>query len=427
MRVAVFTNQFPSRLSTFFARDMRALLDAGLELDIYPIYPLDGALWRYVPAELDEHVLPRSQVHHLPLRSVLGSARLGDAEGRSLPSFARDSARAGLAAARFGIESLTKTGYAALKAWGWSSRAKRPDHVLAYWGNYAATAAYLFHRAIVPDVPFSMFVHARMDLYRKPAFLVAKMLHADNVFLVCEFNRLYIAEHYPDDFPRIADRLRIHHLGLDLDAVRYAPGNRPACRLVGVGRQEPLKGYHVLLDALAALRARGIPAELELVGGGPQHAALRRQAARLGLDDVVQFSGWLKPEQTMEAIRRATILVHPSVSLDAMPTVLKEALAVGTPVVASRLAGIPEIVDNGRCGMLVPPDDRAALTDALSTLITDTDLRRRYADAGRAHAVRLFDAPRNGRLLATRLRETRRHQRAPTALLSALTSGIGQE
>ncbi len=129
----------------------------------------------------------------------------------------------------------------------------------------------------------------------------------------------------------------------------------------------------------------------------------------------------------MEAIRRATILVHPPVSLDAMPTVLKEALAVGTPVVASRLAGIPEILDDGRCGVLVPPDDRAALTDALATLIADSDLRRRYADAGRAHAVRLFDAPRNGQLLATRLRETHRRKRAPTAALSPLASGVGNE
>ncbi len=427
MRVAVFTNQFPSRLSTFFARDMRALLDAGLELDIYPIYPLDRALWRFVPAELDESVLPRSRIHHVPLRAVLDRADRGGMQVRSLSAFARDRARASLAAARFGVESLSKTGYAALKAWAWTARAIKPDHVLAYWGNHAATSAYLFHRAAFPDVPFSMFVHARMDLYRKPAFLVHKMLHADNVFLVCEFNRRYIAEHYPEAFSRLAGKLRIHHLGLDLDAVPYTPGARPGYRLVGVGRQETLKGHHVLIDALAVLRRKGIGAELELVGDGPQHAALRRQAARLGLGGAVQFSGWLDPDQTMEAIRKATILVHPSVSLDAMPTVLKEALAVGTPVVASRLAGIPEIVDDGRCGVLVPPGDCAALADALAMLIADDDRRRRYADAGRAHAEKLFDAPRNGRLLAMRLGETRRRQRSPTAALNALPSGVGRD
>lgn len=422
MRVAVFTNQFPSRLSTFFARDMRALIDAGLELDIYPIYPLDRALWRFVPAELDERALPRSRVHHVPLRGVLAApparAASGAASGVTsagrgarLAPFARDSARVGAAAARFGVESLVKTTYAAFKAWAWTARARPPDHVLAYWGNYAATCAYLFHRAAVPTVPFSMFVHARMDLYRKPAFLVPKMLHADNVFLVCEFNRRYIAEHYPADYPSLADRLHIHHLGLDLQAVPYTPDGRPPCTLVAVGRQEPLKGYHVLLDALAGLRARGVPAELELVGDGPQGPALRAQAARLALGDVVRFRGWLPPDETLAAIRAATLLVHSPVTLDAMPTVLKEALAIGTPVVASELAGIPEILDGGRCGRLVPPGDVAALTAALADLLGDGALRRRYADAGRAHAVKLFDAPRNGAALATLLRGTRRGAR----------------
>lgn len=429
MRVAVFTNQFPSRLSTFFARDMRALLDAGLELDIYPIYPLDRALWRFVPAELDERALPRSRVHHVPLRGVLGAARasrsartsswrtpLASTAGGAAPAarevllapFARDSVRAGAAAARFGIEPLVKTTYAALKAWAWTARARPPDHVLAYWGNYSATCAYLFHRAAAPTVPFSMFVHARMDLYRKPAFLVPKMLHADNVFLVCEFNRRYIAEHYPAHYPALADRLRIHHLGLDLQAVPYTPDGRPPCTIVAVGRQEPLKGYHVLIDALARLRERGVPAELELVGDGPQGAALRAQAARLSLGGVVRFRGWLPPDETLAAIRAATVLAHPPVSLDAMPTVLKEALAIGTPVVASRLAGIPEILDDGRCGLLVPPGDAGALAAALAALLSDGALRRRHADAGRAHAVKLFDAPRNGAALATLLRETRR-------------------
>src|SRR5437660_1770577 len=67
MRLAVFTNKFPHRISTFFARDMRALIDAGIELDIFPFYPLEPDLWRYVPDILNEKVLPRTRIHHIDL------------------------------------------------------------------------------------------------------------------------------------------------------------------------------------------------------------------------------------------------------------------------------------------------------------------------------------------------------------------------
>jgi colanic acid/amylovoran biosynthesis glycosyltransferase len=104
--------------------------------------------------------------------------------------------------------------------------------------------------------------------------------------------------------------------------------------------------------------------------------------------------------------------VHPSVAPDAMPTVIKEAMAVGTPVVASDLAGIPEMLDGGRCGRLVPPGDAAALTVAIAELL-DAPLRRReLADAARAHLDARFNLWTNGAALAATLRRTERQRRA---------------
>src|SRR5690606_19485498 len=136
-----------------------------------------------------------------------------------------------------------------------------------------------------------------MDLYRKPAFLVEKMLYADTVFLVCDFNRRYLAQHYPAEFSRIEPKLRTHHLGIDLAAVEFAPSRRPPARLLAVGRLEPLKGYRELLRAVALLAERGCPVELELIGGGPQERELRRLADRLGIAPAVQFAGWSKPAE----------------------------------------------------------------------------------------------------------------------------------
>ena len=93
---------------------------------------------------------------------------------------------------------------------------------------------------------------------------------------------------------------------------------------------------------------------------------------------------------------------------DAVPTVIKESMALGTPVVASNVAGIPELLDGGRCGMLVPPQNVEALADAIKTLLANTAMRRTYADAARKYAEEQFDLWRNGRRLARVLRSTKR-------------------
>jgi glycosyltransferase involved in cell wall biosynthesis len=101
--------------------------------------------------------------------------------------------------------------------------------------------------------------------------------------------------------------------------------------------------------------------------------------------------------------------VHPSIGLgDAVPTVIKEAMAVGTPVVASRVAGIPELLQDGRCGVLVPARSPARLAEAVGDLLKDEPRRRQLARAARTFAEETFDLWRNGRRLAGILRSTRR-------------------
>jgi colanic acid/amylovoran biosynthesis glycosyltransferase len=412
MRLAVFTNHFPARLNTFFARDMRALIAAGIELDVYPFYPLDEACWPMVPALLGPEFLPRDRVRHLHRAEVARSVVSWPSP--PAPAFLRDAARVVRAGMRFGVAPAAKAAYAAGYAWATVKRFAGPayDHVLAYWGNYAASAAYLFHRHVQPDVPFSMFVHARMDLYRQPAFLAQKLLYADNVFVVCEYNRRYLEQHYGGIYPRIAARIQLHHLGLPLEEIGYQPEPRPPARLIGVGNLEPLKGFAGAVQAVATLRARGMDVQLELLGRGEAEPELRRLADRLGVSSAVIFRGWLAPDEVLSAMRAATLLVHPSVAPDAMPTVIKEAMAVGTPVVASDLAGIPEMLDAGRCGRLVPPGDAVALTGAIAELLAAPLRRRELADAARAHLDARFNLWTNGAALAATLRRTERQRRA---------------
>ena len=177
--------------------------------------------------------------------------------------------------------------------------------------------------------------------------------------------------------------------------------------MIAVGRLASDKGFVYLLRAVHELRGRGIEVELELVGDGPDRPRLERVARQLGIAHCVTFRGWLKFAEVRSAMSRATLLAHPSDRLgDGLPNVLREAMALGTPVVASRLAGIPEALDNGACGILVPPKDVSALADAIATLLGDESLRHQYARAARAHVERSFDLWRNTQGLADRLRTT---------------------
>jgi len=405
VRLAVFTNRYPGRVSTFFERDMLALLHAGIELDIFPLRRYDHTLWRYSLA-VGKRTLPRDRVHNLGVLQSLGQpwprARLG--------AFLRDVAAITVSATRFGLGPPLKTLYAVPKVLAWAgSNTVRYDHVLAYWGNYAGTCAYLFHRLSQPHAAFSMWLHAGTDLYYRPIHLRQKLAYADRVITCCEFNRGFIRDGFPEIAPRLESRMAVMYHGLDLAGFPYQPEGRPAKRIIAVGRLAADKGFNYLLYAIAALAQMGQDVTLDIVGDGEEGSRLRHLAQWLGIGNRVRFRGWLPFADVQAAMLDATVLVHPSSELgDGLPNVLREAMALGTPVIASEVAGIPEALDGGRAGVLVPPRDVPALVTAVVRLLGDAALRRRLADAGRRRCEELFDVWHNGAQLATLLRAARR-------------------
>jgi len=410
MRLAVFTSKYPARVSTFFERDMRALLEAGIELDVLSIYPLDSSLWQHTRDLLGQDGLPRERVHHLG--ALAGVAGLRPWPLRKAAAFLRDASSVLAPSVRHGPGAVARTAYLLPKAWVWArEHADRYDHVLGYWGNYAATCAYLFHRLIQRPIPYSIWLHAGTDLYLRRPFLREKLLYADCIITCCEFNRGFLHAAYPDLVPTIDSRIHVTYHGLDLRAFPYAPLGRPSNRILGVGRLSRYKGWEYLLRAVAELRGRGVEAEVDLVGGGEGRAELARLAAELGIASLVRFHGWVPFEEVRAAMSRATVLVHPSEGLgDGLPNVIREAMALGTPVVASDVAGIPEALDRGRCGLLVPPRDVPALADAILRVLGDAALRLRLAAGARRLAEAKFDLWTNGARLADRLRAARRSE-----------------
>lgn len=417
MRLAVFTSKYPAQVATFFERDMRALTDAGVEIDVFSIAPLDPSQWRHSLDLLGPERLPRERVHHLSHRDTLGSARRILERGGLGTRFRRDARAILTSAARHGAVPLAKTAYVLPKAWAWAAEylrsqddgtGPRYDHVLGYWGNYAGTCAYAFHRLALPNVPFSLWLHAGTDLYRTPVFMREKLLYADNIITCCEFNVGYMTKAFADIAPRFAPKVHVCHHGLDIAAFPYRTDGRPPNRVLAVGRLAKHKGFDYLLRAAQLLHQRGTDVVIEFVGEGAEQRALAALARELGIADRVQFRGWLPFPEVRKAMSEATLLVHPSDGLgDGLPNVVREAMAVGTPVIASDVAGIPDALQDG-CGVLVPPKDVAALANAIDALLADPAERARIAARARARAEERYDLWRNGARLAELLRSSHR-------------------
>jgi colanic acid/amylovoran biosynthesis glycosyltransferase len=409
LKLAVFTNQFPGRVTTFFSRDIRGLIEAGLDVDVFTIYPGKAELWRYVPEILSEKYLPRSRVNHLNLPEILRHVRPWPL--KKLRRFMSDAAAISRSAIRFGAVPLTKSAPAMFQGWSWAlQHASEYDHILAYWANYSATCAYIFHRLIDRAVPFSIYPHA-FDLYTNQVYLREKLIYADNVIVDCDYNRRYIQKLYPDAFPALDKKIYLFHPGLDFTNLNHSPHSTSSRTVVAVGRHVKTKGFDYLIRAAEELKRQKVEFEVKLIGEGKETPALKALAEELHVGDRVRFLGWLDSESVQNAIRNAAILVHPSSELgDAVPNVIKEAMALGTAVISTTVSGIPEILDQGNCGILVPPKDIRTLANAIATMLSDETLRQKYSTVAREYAERNFDLFENGRRLADLLRSTERRE-----------------
>jgi glycosyltransferase involved in cell wall biosynthesis len=153
--------------------------------------------------------------------------------------------------------------------------------------------------------------------------------------------------------------------------------------IAGVGRFVPIKGFDLLVAALADVVARVPAAWVLLIGDGAERAALEAQARTLGVADRLRITGSVG--DMIPLLAAADVLAAPSRN-EGMGRVLVEAMALGLPVVGTRVGGIPDVIDDGECGLLVPADDAASLAEALVELGCDVARRAKLAAAARPRA-----------------------------------------
>jgi len=262
----------------------------------------------------------------------------------------------------------------------------------------AAHTCHLVH--LLTGVSYSVTAHAK-DIYRATidwqlATTVAEA--ASGIVTVCDAN----ARHLDG---RIGSA-RVHRLynGIAPQPPAVPAMARPEDHLLGVGRLVPKKGFDLMLQAVAGLRADGRSVRATIVGDGELRSELESLSNELGVADIVDLVGSCTQDTVSELMRQSTLLVAPCVigpdgNQDALPTVLVEALAAGLPVVTTAVAGIPEIVDDGIHGRIVEPNCDA-LKGAISGLLDDPVLRQSMSMAGPQRYSDRFDRTETTRELA---------------------------
>lgn len=268
------------------------------------------------------------------------------------------------------------------------------DHLHAHFATVAAGVTRL--AAQLTGISYSLTAHAK-DIFHEevdPLALRMRMADAVGVITVSDFNARFLRELVPE-----APIHRVYN-GLELEAFPYRPpqGRRPG--IVAVGRLIEKKGFADLVDACAVLAAHGRDVSCQIVGEGPLESELRARIAAHGLSERVRLLGPRTQEEVRTLVQGATVMATPCVvgadgNRDGLPTVLLEAMALGTPCVSTPVTGIPELVIDGHTGLMVGQHFPDELAGALARVLDDEGLRVSLARAGRALIEERFDIDRN--------------------------------
>lgn len=250
----------------------------------------------------------------------------------------------------------------------------------AHFAGNAAFAAMWAGKLL--HIPFTLTSHA-VDIFVPDREELVKYMfeEADEIFTISRFNLNYISQRYG---MALKQKVTVTHLGLDFDSLPVRsetinPVPLILCTASGLGEK---KGVSVLLKACRILADRNVVFMCRVIGADIEGVLLqkyRQDAKELGLEDYLEFNGLLPSDEVMKQLAEADIFVLPSIraengNMDGIPVSLMESMAVGVPTVSTSLSGIPELIENGKDGMLVSPGNSIELADVIEKLLSNSEL-----------------------------------------------------
>ncbi|MDP2964871.1 MAG: glycosyltransferase [Pelolinea sp.] len=377
MKVAYIMSRFPHLPETFILREMIALEAESVQIGLYPI------------------ILQREKVVHPVVQPWLKRARRSSLFSPALwlanfrLAFSDSKRYFGLLKhvlkEHKGNKKFTQRALVIFPKAVWMAELMRKEgieHIHAHYATYPALAAYLIHQ--LTGIPYSVSVHAH-DIYVDQTMLCEKINPASFIRSISEFNKKFLVKHCGSD---ISSKVQVIHCGINPKNYREMKNKRKGkFRILSIGSLQPYKGQEYLLKACALLKRRNFEFTCEVIGGGELYSSLEKMIHDLEIEDVVQLLGRKTEIDVAEYLYNAHCYVQPSIitetgKMEGIPVAIMEAMACKLPVIATRISGIPELIEDQRSGFLVPPEDEVALAERIFWVYENPEKARELGELG---------------------------------------------
>lgn len=407
LHVGYILKMFPRFSETFIMNEILELERQGVEVTILSMLPPTEG--KFQPRVSDI----RAEVRYLPphrYSEFWNSLRNSDGYLRARKKgYARALWHALECSKDSALKYLIRAG--TIAEW---NRELKFDHLHSHFASSPTHVA--MYASMMTGVPYSFIAHAKdiflNDMDKKLFRQMVK--NSSFTVTVSNSNRLYLRKMVSN-----AEKnkiLRIYN-GLDLKYFRNQSSSRASNHILSVGRLVEKKGFHILIEAMKILKERNRNFLCEIIGEGDQRLYLENLISENRLKRSIKLLGPLPQDEVIQKMKRSTIFVLPSIiardgNRDALPTVLLEALALGLPAISTDVVGIPEILEKGKCGMVIKQNDPLILADSIENLIDNPSLQNRFVRNGYQKVRKDFNIKVNaGELLRLMEKSVKRAER----------------
>jgi colanic acid/amylovoran biosynthesis glycosyltransferase len=393
MRLVYLLSEYPNLTYTYLLREVRALRDSGLDLQVISVRGCDRPDHLLSPQERDERERTYVVLEEDFVSVVWTHLSILIKSPRRYLAGAVYSLRLARLDLRKMFWNLMYFGEAVLV--GARAQSLGVAHLHCH---FASTVALLVTRVF--PLTFSATLHGPGDFSAPKGFYLAQKV-AQALFL-CAISNYSRSQLMRASEPQYWDKLEVVPVGVNPEMFRPRPHRDPeVCfEILCVARLAPVKGHHILVDAVGQLIREGRRSiRLRIVGYGPIRHSLEEEIAKRELEEYIHLEGACSEDRLLALYRQCDVFVLSSFA-EGVPMVLIEAMSMEIPCIATWVNGVPELIRHRVDGWLIPPSDVGELAAAICELMDDSDLRRRLGTSARQRVVEKYNLGRNVACLA---------------------------
>lgn len=403
MRIAYIMSRFPKLTETFILYEMIAMEETGETIEVYPLIRENEPV---IQAEAHEYVERAHFTPFLSLKMIWSNIKLLFKKPGTYVKTLTTIIHSNWGSRRFLLGKLVyfpKSVYLAEMM-----TRDKIDHIHVHFASFPAAVAYMIHQ--FSNISYSFTAHGS-DLHRDQHMLCEKIQDAKYVISISQYNKDMMIDHCGKEN---AEKIKIVHCGVDLERFKQdeavnQTNSSDYLSIICIGSLHEVKGQRYLIEACHILHQSNIPFHCNFVGDGEDRKLLEEMVESYGIDDKVTFHGRLAQADVIRQLKQADVAALTSVPSqdgrrEGIPVALMEAMAFSLPVVATRLSGIPELVDDGITGYLTEAGDSEAIATALTELSQNPDQQKIMGRAGRAKIEAEFELRQNAKDLSHILR-----------------------